>query len=80
MKGDYDLVNFIVIGDCLMDMELVKNLGVRGIWFNNEFELGVGEIEGKWVELGDIIVLIIIVWKDIYEYLKLFVWMGRIYC
>ncbi|NRB46376.1 MAG: bifunctional histidinol-phosphatase/imidazoleglycerol-phosphate dehydratase HisB [Saprospiraceae bacterium] len=79
MKGDYDLANSIVIGDRLTDMELARNLGAKGIWLNNEPELGAGEIEGKRAELGETIVLTTTAWKDIYEHLKLPARTGRIH-
>jgi imidazoleglycerol-phosphate dehydratase/histidinol-phosphatase len=35
MSGDYDLANSFVIGDRLTDIELAKNLGAKGILFND---------------------------------------------
>jgi imidazoleglycerol-phosphate dehydratase/histidinol-phosphatase len=71
MTGDYDLANSIVIGDRLTDMELAKNLGAKGIWLNNEPDLGAAEVEGKREELGDAIALTTTNWRDIYEWMKL---------
>lgn len=71
MTGDYDLTNSIVIGDRLTDMELAKNLGAKGIWLNNEPDLGAAEVEGKREELGDAIALTTTNWRDIYEWMKL---------
>lgn len=71
LNGDYDLANSIVIGDRLTDMELAKNIGAKGIWLNNEPDLGAAEVEGKREELGDAIVLTTTHWQDIYEWMKL---------
>ena len=68
MQGDYDLVNSLVFGDRLTDMELAKNLGAKGIWINNEPELGAEEIEGKRNALEDIIVLTTTDWEEIYRF------------
>ena len=37
---DYDLENSFVIGDRLTDIELAKNLGAKGIFINDETNLG----------------------------------------
>ena len=51
LEGDYDLAHSFVVGDRLTDMELAKNLGCKGIWINNEPELGAGELDGKAASL-----------------------------
>jgi len=70
MDGSYDLSGSYVIGDRLTDMELAKNLGARGIFINNQTnlgndELGVGESElksvialetGSWEEISDFLI------------------------
>ncbi|MCB0630194.1 MAG: bifunctional histidinol-phosphatase/imidazoleglycerol-phosphate dehydratase HisB [Saprospiraceae bacterium] len=71
LEGDFDLANSYVIGDRLTDMELAKNLGCKGIWINNEPELGATELDGKAAELEDIIQLRTTSWKEIYEFFKL---------
>lgn len=71
MTGDYDLEHSFVIGDRLTDMELAKNLGAKGIWLNNDPELGASELEGKAVSLSDVIALTTQHWADIYRFLKL---------
>ncbi|MFH6603776.1 bifunctional histidinol-phosphatase/imidazoleglycerol-phosphate dehydratase HisB [Maribacter algicola] len=68
---DYDLKNSYVIGDRLTDMELAKNLGAKGIFINDETNLGTGEITVKREELNDYIALESNDWEKIYEFLKL---------
>jgi imidazoleglycerol-phosphate dehydratase/histidinol-phosphatase len=67
----YDLTNSFVIGDRITDIQLAKNLGCKGIWMNNDANLGAAEIKDKVVELrNSTIVLETPHWKDIYEFLK----------
>ncbi|MGS2761215.1 bifunctional histidinol-phosphatase/imidazoleglycerol-phosphate dehydratase HisB [Sinomicrobium sp. M5D2P9] len=68
---DYDLGNSYVIGDRLTDVELAKNLGSKGIFINNETDLGTGEVTLGQEEIKSCIVLETSDWKDIYEFLKL---------
>ena len=79
MQGAYDLANSIVIGDRLTDMELAKNLGSKGIWLNNEPELGADEVEGQRTTLEDTIALTTTDWQEIYEWLKLPARHGRVH-
>ena len=68
----YDLVNSFVIGDRITDIQLAKNLGCRGIWINNDANLGASEIKDKIDELRQTtIALETSHWKAIYEFLKL---------
>jgi len=67
----YDLANSYVIGDRLTDIELAKNLGTKGIFINDETNLGTGEITVKRDELDAIIALETNDWEKIYEFLKL---------
>ncbi len=71
LEGDYDLKNSFVLGDRLTDMELAKNLGTKGIWINQEPDLGADEIETDPRNLDEVIVLTTQNWADIYRFLKL---------
>ncbi|MEZ7495768.1 bifunctional histidinol-phosphatase/imidazoleglycerol-phosphate dehydratase HisB [Leeuwenhoekiella aequorea] len=67
----YDLENSYVIGDRLTDIELAKNLGAKGIFINDNTELGTGETTVDRSELESIIALESNDWQKIYEFLKL---------
>ncbi|HSH19343.1 MAG TPA: bifunctional histidinol-phosphatase/imidazoleglycerol-phosphate dehydratase HisB [Draconibacterium sp.] len=62
LNGDYDLSNSFVIGDRLTDIQLAKNLGAKGILFNN------GDLAEKMEqqELAEHCVLVSDDWDDIY--------------
>lgn len=68
---EYDLKNSFVLGDRLTDMELAKNLGAKGIFINDQTNLGTDEITVKRDELNDFIALENNDWEKIYEFLKL---------
>jgi len=67
----YDLANSYVIGDRLTDMELAKNLNSKGIFVNDDTNLGTAEITVKRGELDAVIALESNDWEKIYEFLKL---------
>ncbi len=67
----YDLENSYVIGDRLTDIELAKNLGAKGIFINDETELGTDEITVKRSDLNEFIALESNDWNAIYEFLKI---------
>lgn len=67
---EYDLENSFVIGDRLTDMELAKNLGSKGVFINDETNLGTSEITVKRDELDNYIALESNDWQKIYEFLK----------
>lgn len=69
--GDYDLKNSFVIGDRLTDMELAKNLDAKGIFINDNTQLGTGEITVSKMALEAFIALETNSWKEIYTFLKL---------
>ncbi len=72
-KIDYDIKNSYVIGDRITDIQLAKNLGCRGIWLNNDSNLGAGEIKDKATALQSdgTIALETKEWSEIYKFLRL---------
>ncbi len=67
----YDLENSYVIGDRLTDIELAKNLNAKGVFINDQTELGTEEITIKREDLAPYIALETNDWNRIYEFLKL---------
>lgn len=69
---DYDLANSFVIGDRITDIQLAKNLGCKGIWINNDANLGAAEISDQVADLRNgTIALETTDWEKIYSFLKL---------
>ena len=67
---DYNLENSFVIGDRLTDVELAKNLGAKGIYINDDTNLGTNEITVKRDALDEYIALECNDWEVIYKFLK----------
>ena len=68
---EYDLKNSFVIGDRLTDIELAKNLESKGIFINDNTNLGTDEVTVKRADLDKFIALESNDWQEIYEFLKL---------
>ncbi|WP_412985097.1 bifunctional histidinol-phosphatase/imidazoleglycerol-phosphate dehydratase HisB [Pontimicrobium sp. IMCC45349] len=67
---DYDLKNSFVIGDRLTDIELAKNLNAKGIFINDNTNLGTNEVTVKYEELEPFVALETNDWEAIYTFLK----------
>lgn len=66
---DYDIPGSFMIGDRITDMQFAKNLGCKGIWINDDEQLGAAEISDTAKALEETVVLKTRDWKRIYEFL-----------
>ena len=71
-NDQYDIPNSYVIGDRITDIQLAKNLKCKGIWLNNDPNLGGAEIKDNREELRkSTVALETTHWSEIYSFLKL---------
>jgi imidazoleglycerol-phosphate dehydratase/histidinol-phosphatase len=71
-NDQYDIPNSYVIGDRITDIQLAKNLTCKGIWLNNDPNLGGTEIKDDVKELRkSSVALETTEWSEIYTFLKL---------
>jgi len=71
-NDQYDIPNSYVIGDRITDIQLAKNLKCKGIWLNNDPNLGGAEIRDNREELRkNTVALETTHWSEIYSFLKL---------
>ena len=71
-ENEYDIKNSYVIGDRITDIQLAKNLGCKGIWLNNDANLGAGDTSMDVQGLRETtIALETTEWEKIYKFLKL---------
>ncbi|MEK9517700.1 MAG: bifunctional histidinol-phosphatase/imidazoleglycerol-phosphate dehydratase HisB [Flavobacteriaceae bacterium] len=68
-NSEYDLSGSYVIGDRLTDMQLAKNLGAKGIFIDNNVDLGADEVTDS--ALDETIALKTKSWEEIYRMLLL---------
>jgi imidazoleglycerol-phosphate dehydratase/histidinol-phosphatase len=67
LKGDYDLPHSFVIGDRVTDMQLAKNLGVRGIFLQTK-EKGLPQLQEAGLQT--VCALITDDWQEVAEFLR----------
>lgn len=68
---EVDLAHSYVLGDRITDIQLAQNMGARGIWLNNDPDLGAEELdEDAAAQLTETIALTTTSWAEIYHYLK----------
>lgn len=66
----YNIPNSFMIGDRVTDMQLAKNLGCKGIWINDDEQLGAAEINDTIKAVEAVVAVKTTEWKKIWEYLE----------
>lgn len=70
-NDDWNIPDSYVVGDRITDIKLASNLGCKGIWLNNDPELGATELAPNDATIAPALALCTSSWETIFEFLRL---------